>query len=285
MLGEQIRKGGTMARVNGTPGNDTLTGTKWSDGLFGYSGNDTLYGLEGNDYLYGDKGVDRLFAGSGDDRLNFTTYKTDYSSENKALEILDGGTGYDHAFIDVSGSTVDGNATNTLYINSGGTGKFDISIGADIDLESAYIGKTTSVESFTLRPDGPALSFIGNINGTPANLFMTATDRDDQFVGGAENSKVDLAGGDDMVVISAGKDVFTLGSGSDTVHFKEFSASVRDSKITDFNPAEDHIDLSGWSPETLTVTETNGGTMLSGNDDSLFLAGVTGFDPWGTDIA
>lgn len=274
-----------MARVEGNNNSNTLNGTKWGDAIFGNGGADTIYGLDGDDYLHGGSGVDRIYAGNGNDRLNFTTCATNYSSQNKALEILDGGTGYDHAFIDVTGSMVDSNATNTLYINSGGTGKFDISIGADIDLESAYIGKTTSVESFTLRPDGPALSFIGNINGTPANLFMTATDRDDQFVGGAENSKVDLAGGDDMVVISAGKDVFTLGSGSDTVHFKEFSASVRDSKITDFNPAEDHIDLSGWSPETLTVTETNGGTMLSGNDDSLFLAGVTGFDPWGTDIA
>lgn len=274
-----------MARVNGTSGNDTLTGTKWSDGLFGYAGNDTLYGLEGNDYLYGDKGVDRLFAGSGDDRLNFTTCATNYSSQNKALELLDGGNGFDHAFIDVSGSSVDGNSTDTLYINANGTGKFDISIGAYIDLESAYIGKTTSVESFTLRPDGPALSFIGNINGTPANLFMTATDRDDQFVGGAENSKVDLAGGDDMVVISAGKDVFTLGSGSDTVHFKEFSVSVRDSKITDFNPAEDVLDLAGWTKETLTVTEDRGGTWLKGGDDSLYLVGVTGFDPWTDGIA
>lgn len=274
-----------MARVEGNNKDNILTGTKWGDAVFGLGGNDTLNGGGGDDYLHGGYGVDRLYGGTGNDRMNLTTGPADYSSDNKALELLDGGTGYDHAFIDVTGSTVDGNATNTLYINSGGTGKFDISIGADIDLESAYIGKTTSVESFTLRPDGPALSFIGNINGTPANLFMTATDRDDQFVGGAENSKVDLAGGDDMVVISAGKDVFTLGSGSDTVHFKEFSASVRDSKITDFNPAEDVLDLAGWSEETLTVTEDRGGTWLKGGDDSLYLVGVTGFDPWTDGIA
>lgn len=274
-----------MARVNGTSGNDTLTGTKWSDGLFGYAGNDTLYGLEGNDYLYGDKGVDRLFAGSGDDRLNFTTYQTNYSSQNKALEILDGGTGYDHAFLDVSESTVDGVATDTIYITSAGTGKFNISIGSDIDSETAYIGKTTSVESFALRPDGAALHFIGNIGGTPANLFMTATDRSDQFTGGAENSKVDLGKGDDVLVVSTGRDVFTLGAGDDLVKFTSFYNGARDTKITDFNPDHDMIDLSGWTKETLTVTEQCGGTMLSGGDDQLFLAGVAGYDPWGNDIA
>jgi Ca2+-binding RTX toxin-like protein len=274
-----------MARVNGTPRNDTLSGTKWADALFGYNGDDTISGGGGGDYIHGGPGVDRLYGGEGDDRLNFTTYQTDYSSSNTALEILDGGTGCDHAHIDVSGSKVDGAPTDTVYINASGTGKFSISIGADPDLPGARIATTNSVESFELRPDGPALSYIGNVGGPAINLFLTATNGDDEFVGGGESSKVNLLAGDDFAVISGGKDTFTLGEGADTVWFKQLDAVVRDGRITDFNPDEDVLDVSGWSRETLTVTEDASGTMLAGNDDRLYLVGVHNFDPWGDTIA
>lgn len=273
-----------MARIDGTSGNETLSGTKWSDAVFGGAGNDTIFGLGGDDYLYGGFGVDAIYAGTGNDRMNMTSGETNYS-RGTARELLDGGTGFDHAFIDVSGSTVDGNPTDTVYINASGIGKFTIWAGADPDLDSARIADTVSVESFTLRPDGPAISYIGNIGGPAINLFLTATNGDDQFVGGGESSKVDLLGGNDTAIISMGRDVFTLGAGEDLVKFDISYNGPRDGKITDFNPAEDRLDLAGWSPDTLTVTETNGGTMLSGNDDTLFLAGLTGFDPWGTDIA
>lgn len=274
-----------MARINGNDSANTLTATKWADALFGYGGNDVLNGGGGDDYLHGGPGVDKLYGSEGADRMNLTTGSTEYSGNNTALEILDGGTGCDHAFIDVSGSTVDGGLTDTVYINGSGIGKFSISIGADPDLDAPRIANTVSVESFALRADGPALSYIGNIGGPAINLFLTATDGNDQFVGGGESSKVNLLGGDDFAVISGGKDVFTLGAGEDTVWFKELDAVARDGKITDFKVGEDHLDLTGWTPETLTVTEIGGGTMLSGNDDSLFLAGVTGYDPWTDGIA
>lgn len=267
---------------------NALTGSAWNDGIFGNGGNDTISGLAGDDYLHGGMGVDKIYAGTGSDRMNLTTGPTNYSSSNKAFELLDGGTGYDHTYLDLTGSKVEGVTTESISITANGAGNFTIYAIADLtDPEMGYarIANTVSVESFALRPDGPSLYYSGNIGGPAMNLFLTATDRADEFVGGGESSKVDLMAGDDVLYVSMGADRFTLGEGRDTVYFNEAYNGPRDTVITDFKPTEDHLILDGWTNETLTVTEDRGGTLLAGSDDKLYLAGVHDFNPWNDGIA
>ena len=77
--GDTVADGdGTMTKVVGTEGRDSLRGSEaadhlvglgGSDRLYGFGGNDTLEGGDGNDRLYGGDGDDILMGGSGDDRL------------------------------------------------------------------------------------------------------------------------------------------------------------------------------------------------------------------------
>lgn len=275
-----------MARINGNGGNNTLTGTNWDDALFGYAGNDTLSGGKGADYLYGGTGVDRLFGGDGNDRLNFTTENTAYSHRNTAMELLDGGNGNDNAHIDAFGSTVDSFLTTTVHLTAMGQGKYDIGLDGGGGYGNAHVATTSGIESFTFREDGPNMNFIGNIGATGPALTISATNGDDAFCGGGEMATVNLLGGNDRAIISAGTDTFTLGAGNDTVEFSALYNGPRSGVVTDFNVAEDSLMLSGWGPEIpLTVAEDAGGTWLTGGDDALYLVGVHGFDPFAHAIA
>ena len=275
-----------MATFNGNNSNNTLTGTQWGDAMFGNGGNDTISGGKGNDYLHGGLGVDKLYGGDGNDKMNLTTGATAYSHTNTAIELLDGGAGIDNAHIDAKGSTVDGEPTHTVNIGYAGPGDYWVTLTSDAGYGNARIATAENVESFTLREDGPALNYLGNIGGTGSHLTVTATNGADFFTGGGEDTTANLMGGNDTAIISSGHDVFTLGAGADTVRFTAWYNGARDGVVNDFKPGEDILDLSGWSDaKPLTVTEDAGGTKLSAGDDSLYLAGVHNFDAWTDFIA
>jgi Ca2+-binding RTX toxin-like protein len=268
-----------MATFTGNNNANTLTGTTGGDAMFGMGGNDTVSGGKGNDYLMGNLGVDRLFGGDGNDKMNLTTEATAYSHTNKALELMDGGAGIDNAHIDAFGSSVDGLGTHTVIVHATGGGKYGISLDSGAGFGSAPIATTAGVESFTLRADGPVMSFVGNIGSTGPAITVTATNGNDIFCGGGENSTVNLLGGNDRAVISGGKDTVTLGDGADTVDFSFFYNGARNGVVTDFKVGEDDLNLDGWnSTNAPTVTEDAGGTWIKGGDDSLYLAGVQDFD-------
>jgi len=275
-----------MARINGNGGNNTLTGTKSADGIYGYGGNDTISGGGGDDYLHGGTGIDRLFGGAGDDRMNVTTVAKNFTHTGTTYELMDGGTGRDNAHVDAKGSAVDGMETHVVYMNyaAPNTYTFHIDGGEEDGFGAAPLAQAVNVESFVLAPDGPVLSFLGNIGGTGSDITVTATNGNDYYCGGGENSNADLLAGNDTAIISTGHDVFAIGAGFDVVKFTGWYNGARDGVITDFNTAEDVLDLSGWAQDTLTVTDTSGGTWLSGNGSQLFLAGVTGYNPWDTAI-
>lgn len=266
-----------MANYKGNDSGNTLTGSVGGDLMMGYGGNDTLSGGKGADYLHGGYGVDKLYGGDGDDRMNFTTGPKDYSHRNTSLELLDGGNGIDNAHIDAFGSMVDGFATETVIINAMGQGKYAVSLDGGAGYGNALVATTSGVESFTLREDGPSLNFTGNVGSTGPALTVSATNQGDMFCGGGENSTVNLLGGNDTAIISGGVDTFTLGTGNDTIQFTNFYNGPRNGTVTDFNTAEDTLNLAGWG-NSLNVTEDAGGTWLKGGDDSLYLVGVHNFD-------
>lgn len=266
-----------MASYYGNDSANTYTGTTGADAIFGRGGNDTLSGGKGNDYLHGGYGVDKLYGGDGNDGLNLTTGPQAYSHTNTMKELLDGGAGIDNAHLDASGSSVDGLATHTVNVSAMGGGKYAVSLQSDAGFGNANIATTVGVESFTFKDTGPAMNFLGNVGGTGPTLTVTATNGNDVFCGGGENSTVNLLGGNDIAIVSMGKDTFTLGEGADTVNFSALYNGPRNGVITDFK-AEDDLMLEGWTAETLTATEDAGGTWLKGDDDSLYLTGVYDLD-------
>jgi Ca2+-binding RTX toxin-like protein len=267
-----------MATFTGNNQANSFVGTSGGDSAYGLGGNDTLSGMGGIDYLMGGLGVDKLYGGDGNDKLNLTTEAVGYTYANKSIEVLDGGAGFDNAHIDALGSSVDGLATQTVYIGATGGGKYSIVLGSDAGFGNAPLATTAGVESFTFKETGPAMDFTGNVASTGPVLTVTATNGNDIFCGGGENSTVNLLGGNDTAIVSMGSDTFTLGAGADTVEFSAFYNGPRKGVITDFNTAEDDLMLDGWNASNLTETEDTGGTWIKGDDDSLYLVGVHDFD-------
>jgi predicted outer membrane repeat protein len=62
-------RGASVARVDGTEANDTLTGTTAREAFFGLGGKDTVRAGGGGDCASGDAGRDRLSGGGGKDQL------------------------------------------------------------------------------------------------------------------------------------------------------------------------------------------------------------------------
>lgn len=100
------------------------------------------------------------------------------------------------------------------------------------------------------------------LNGTGANDVLWALGGDDTLSGG---------GGDDVLVGGYGADQLTGGSGADTFVFR--AQEALNDTITDFNIAEDRIDLSGlglvYSLDALDFTTTSTGAVIEFRNDRL----------------
>jgi serralysin len=269
-----------MATYNGNNNANTYTGTSGGDSAYGMGGNDILKGMGGIDYLMGGLGIDSLYGGDGNDKLNLTTGAVGYFTATKTGEILDGGSGVDNAHIDTIGSFIDNTSVHTVAVTASptGGGKYSVQIVGNSEFGSGVIATTSGIESFTFKETGPALDFVGNVGGTGPAITVSATNGNDLFCGGGENSTVNLLGGDDTAIVSMGADTFTLGGGADTVNFSALYNGARNGVVTDFKQGEDDLMLEGWNAATLTATEDAGGTWLKGDDDSLYLTGVHGLD-------
>jgi RNA polymerase sigma factor (sigma-70 family) len=72
-------------------GNDTGRGGFGDDEIHGGDGNDYLYGDDGSDWLLGEGGDDCMFGGNGNDY---------FTAQDGVSEYIDGGAGWDTAFVD-----------------------------------------------------------------------------------------------------------------------------------------------------------------------------------------
>ena len=75
----------------GTSGRDVICGLGGADTIDGSDGNDVLIGGAGNDVLEGSAGHDVLLGGPGDDQ---------FQAWDGTSDRIDGGPGYDRAWID-----------------------------------------------------------------------------------------------------------------------------------------------------------------------------------------
>ncbi len=134
-------------------------------------------------------------------------------------------------------------------------------------------GAESGLSVFTLDISGRATPVYGtsaaeSLNGTAGDDFLTGKAGNDTLSGGV---------GDDFLVDGTGSDLLTGGAGAD--RFIMTADGTADT-ISDFDTAQDTLDLSGWSlvrsiPQS-AFQSTNTGAVLTLGDESLTLKSADG---------
>lgn len=194
----------------GNGGGDELTGSGGDDYLSGGDGNDSLYGgnhdpVDGNasdGFIYDntDTGMDYLLGGEGNDDV-YSWGGGDY---------MDGGNGYDYAFVDLS------DYGNTLEVYSlpwlGGVLSFsDGTIMRDFE-EVEIIA--TSMNDTIITNLNTSL-FATTIEAGAGNDIVTTGNSSDDIYAGAGDDAVAAGGGNDFVGGGFGNDTIDGGAGDD----------------------------------------------------------------------
>ena len=224
--------GDKFININGVFGSsfgDTLNGNANANWMIGGLGNDTVSGGLGSDTLYGSEGDDSLVGGDGNDRLNGDS-GSNILEGGAGADTLDGSSGWGVAYYHNAHTAVTVRLDNTG--NSGDQAAGDVFININ--------GAWGSLYGDTLVGNGNANWIIGDsgndtVLGGAGNDTLYGSDGDDSLDGGT---------GDDLLIGGPGKNVLTGGSGRDVFAFDAALSIATSSRITDFNLADDKIQLS-----------------------------------------
>jgi parallel beta-helix repeat protein len=241
--------------IAGTTGNDTLTGTLAAEVLLGDGGKDTLDGGGGNDILIGGAGVDKMTGGSGADVFRFTAITDSYRTASSSFSdtITDFDTSKDKidlADLGFTGLGTGYNGTLNISYNASSNRTYVKDFDADANGNRFELVLTGNLLT-SLKADN--FIFKRVIEGTAGNDSLTGTEGNDTLLGGAGADSLNGAGGADRIDGGAGADTLTGGAGADTFVFASRLDSYRNYNtdganlgdlITDFNVAQDRIDLS-----------------------------------------
>lgn len=133
-----------------------------------------------------------------------------------------------------------------------------------------YVGSQVETGISHFRAD--ISDWIAPWMGTGGPDFVVGTASDQVFAGRAGDDTINGLGGADILMDGAGSDVLTGGAGPDVF---VLSPDARIDTITDYNPAVDLIDYSGWqffrSALQATVTSTATGAEVSFGDELLIV--------------
>ncbi|MEO9685313.1 MAG: calcium-binding protein [Tateyamaria sp.] len=250
--------------INGASGNDLIDGGSNNDRLYGGEGDDTLIGEHGNDRLYGEEDDDLLDGGAGKDRIDGGA-GNDTLLGGQGADQLTGGAGNDLFVFDdrMRADTVTDFDTNGDILDVSAWGFTDISElgfvqqGADVFaqlsdrdsllLENVDLASLDNSDLVLAEPTGPT-EFADDLVGTAGA---------DSIDGLGGNDTIDGGAGNDTLTGGAGEDVLTGGAGADIFVFGELSGN---DTITDFNPLEDTIEITGTT--FLVQTDITSGTPL-----------------------
>ncbi|WP_024675214.1 M10 family metallopeptidase C-terminal domain-containing protein [Pseudomonas syringae] len=244
-----------LVTVQGTEANDTLTGSAANELMFGLAGKDTLNGGAGDDILVGGAGADKLSGGAGADTFRFDQLTDSYrTATTSATDLL--------SDFDVSQDRIDLSNLGFTGLGSGKAGTLNISYNASLD--------RTYVKSLDADASGNRfeLGLSGNLKdtlnashfvfqrvteGTAGGDTLTGTEGNDIINGNAGVDRINGGAGADTLTGGADADVLTGGAGADVFvynsrldSYRNYTASgtKQSDTITDFNAAEDRIDLS-----------------------------------------
>lgn len=227
-----------------------LTGSDQRDMLEGGALNDTISGADGDDTVYGDTGADIIGGGAGNDWIDAGTMADSVNGGDHS-DTLIGGSGHDTLAGDAPQHGIGGDqpGNDLLYGDAGndwlgGNGGTDTLIGGDGD----------------------------------DKIF----DFDLAYYDGPNESLVDGGAGNDTIQVDAGSTI-TGGDGEDEIMIYQTQDSSSVTEITDFDPAEDRLqivlELETETTNQFSVLDTEDGTgaqILLGDTVIATLPGAAG---------
>lgn len=214
-------------RLRGSNGTDLIRGYEGDDLLIGDddvdSGNDLMIGDEGNDTFYGgvyddsgetavssDSGSDTMLGGEGDDVFH----------SGGGADLIDGGDGYDMAYIDRSdldgGMSVFGNGFGGRVRSIGSSNSMTISDGSVVgDVEGLELTGTDFNDTIFLA-NNYALEDV-TVYGGQGNDNIVTGDSEDVIEGGEGRDIISMGAGDDTADGGEGRDIIDGGAGNDSI--------------------------------------------------------------------
>ncbi|MEL6816332.1 MAG: calcium-binding protein [Cyanobacteria bacterium J06598_3] len=206
--------GGNHDYLDGEAGDDLLIGGEGNDYLFGKRNNDSLRGEAGQDYLDGGEGNDTLEGGIGADFLS------GWNGDDK----INGGLDYD------------------TLVESGNEGF----VLTNSSLEGRGSDTLESIERVFLS-DGEGDNTLDASAFDAGKVRLDGGEGDDILLGGLKNDTLVSSAGLDRLTGNGDGDIFQL-VGRTQIIFSDRSSNKGLSEyavITDFNSAEDRIELMG----------------------------------------
>ncbi|WP_175551996.1 calcium-binding protein [Pararhizobium antarcticum] len=249
---------------------ETVAGSHHNDILFS-SASQNLDGGDGNDTLTGGTGSSELRGGAGDDYIIVKSFSN----------VVNGGDGFDTAdyhglgqgiALGSSASQAQANAIGARRATETQVEKVVGTAFADYIHLGAFSNDTKKINGMggndTLNGGGGNDVLNGGtgndmihggngkdvIHGDSGNDTLHGGYGDNQMFGdagndtlfdGANTDVMNGGTGNDRLVSSFGRDQLTGGTGADTFVFDNFAQYCANATITDFNRADDVIDLSG----------------------------------------
>ncbi|NJL21157.1 MAG: calcium-binding protein [Leptolyngbyaceae cyanobacterium SM1_3_5] len=238
--------GNSVLNGTGNAIDNLLIGNNTNNDLFGLDGNDTLDGRGGNDALIGGEGDDRLLGGDGDDYMEGNAGNdsieggsgNDFLSGRDGNDLLDGGTGDDTMF---------GDAGDDIYVVDSLGDRVTERENDGTDLVRASISYQLGdfLENLALTGSGN-LNAVGNdlanvLTGNSGRNSIAGGAGNDTLIGNNGNDILTGDSGDDLLIGGLGSDTLTGGSGRDRFVYAAFQD--RTDTITDFNSAQDLLNL------------------------------------------
>lgn len=313
--GDQLKGNDGDDYLSGGDGDDLLTGGVGDDVAVAGAGNDTLWagagdtgadvvaGGDGNDIMGGSAGDDFLIGGGLDDGENLDLVTENESATADGSDTLFGGSGDDTLLaggwddnVNDNGRYDDGEAVTSGTGNDkiwSGDGDDRVVAAAGNDVLGGGLGDDT-IEA----GNGNDVLYGGRdvgdsglndvLHGGAGNDTVYAAEGNDMVTGGSGNDNlfsgsgtdtVDGGGGNDTLWGGGGDDSFTGGSGNDLFIF---SAGHGDDTVTDFNVADDTLQLNNTTTDFISSADVSAASsMVSGNlvidlggGDSVTLVGL-----------
>jgi trimeric autotransporter adhesin len=237
-------------------GNDILVGEFYGGGVYGH---DFLNGGAGNDGLLGGIGADTLLGGLGDDTLS--------GGEDGYADVLDGGLGNDHYYVEVGDIVVE-------YINSG--------------TDTVYLDYQPFMGGiYNLQENIENLVVDGNdsisVKGNDLNNHMTGSIGWDTLNGGAGSDTLIGGDGSDTYIVDSLLDV-VIEEAISTRAAEGFNDPVPSVGLNDTVQSSVNWTLGANLEELLllgSATEGRGNSLankLTGNVNNNLLLGFEGHD-------